>query len=247
MQHPRYPRSNRYDLDWVLANQMGPNALWLMEGLTERVPLTAGQRVLDLGCGKAMTSIFLAKEFDVEVWACDLWIEPSDNAQRIAEAGLSDRVFPLRAEAHALPFAYGFFDRILSVDAYHYFGTDDLYIGYVTQFLRPGGKLAISVPSFTGDAGALPEELRPFWEWEFCSFHSPAWWRAHWEKTGQVSVESADAVPDAWRDWLHWFERMVTTLAPGDRRDSCLREIELLRRDAGKTLGFARVVAQRPD
>lgn len=246
MQHPRYPRSNRYDIDWVLAHQMGPNALWLMEALTERVSLAPRQRVLDLGCGKALTSIFLAREFDAEVWACDLWIDPVDNAARIREAGLGSTVFPLRAEAHALPFAHGFFDAILSVDAYHYFGTDDLYLGYIKQFLRPGGTLGIVVPSFGGDAGALPDELRPFWEWEYCSFHSPAWWRAHWEKTRLVSVECADALADGWSDWLCWFERILPTLAPGERRDASAREIELLRRDAGKTLGFARVVAQRP-
>jgi cyclopropane fatty-acyl-phospholipid synthase-like methyltransferase len=55
--HPRYPRSNNYDADWVFANQMGPNALWLMEALVEKLHIEPGMRVLDLGCGKAMTSI----------------------------------------------------------------------------------------------------------------------------------------------------------------------------------------------
>ena len=32
------------------------------------------------------------------------------------------------AEAHDLPFSDGFFDAMISVDAYHYFGTDDLYL-----------------------------------------------------------------------------------------------------------------------
>jgi hypothetical protein len=30
---PEFPRSNTYDPDWVMQNQMGPNALWLMEWL----------------------------------------------------------------------------------------------------------------------------------------------------------------------------------------------------------------------
>jgi cyclopropane fatty-acyl-phospholipid synthase-like methyltransferase len=245
MHHPRYPRSNRYDPAWAVAHQMGPNALWLMEALSERVSIGPEQRVLDLGCGKAMTSIFLAKEFGASVWACDLWIDPGDNAERIREAGVGDKVFPVRGEAHTLPFARGFFDLILSVDAYHYFGTDDLYIGYITQFLRPGGKIGIVSPSFTGDPGAVPDELRPFWEWEFCSFHSPSWWRAHWEKSGRVRVECADAVPDAAQDWLRWFELTLPALGADERRDAFAREIELLRRDAGKTLGFARVVGQK--
>ena len=58
-----FPRSQRYDLDWVVANQMGPNVLWLTESLTNVMDLRPGMRVLDLGCGRALSSIFLAKEF----------------------------------------------------------------------------------------------------------------------------------------------------------------------------------------
>jgi len=36
-------------------------------------------RVLDLGCGKALSSIFLAKEYGTQVWATDLWISATDN------------------------------------------------------------------------------------------------------------------------------------------------------------------------
>ncbi|MCW2751334.1 MAG: SAM-dependent methyltransferase, partial [Aeromicrobium sp.] len=58
LHHTRYHRSNGYDPRWVFDNQMGPNALWLVESLTEVLPLEPGMRVLDLGCGRAMTSIF---------------------------------------------------------------------------------------------------------------------------------------------------------------------------------------------
>jgi hypothetical protein len=71
---------------------MGPNALWLMESLIESMVIKRGMRVLDLGCGKAMTSIFLAKELGAEVWATDLWIEASANQARIRDAGVEDRI-----------------------------------------------------------------------------------------------------------------------------------------------------------
>jgi cyclopropane fatty-acyl-phospholipid synthase-like methyltransferase len=41
-----------------------------------------------MGCGKAISSIFLAKEFGVEVWAADLWVKPTENWERIRGAGL---------------------------------------------------------------------------------------------------------------------------------------------------------------
>lgn len=93
--------------------------------------------MLDMGSGKALSSIFLARGFGVQVWATDLWIPAADNLGRVQEAGLEDLVFPVHAEAHALPFAAGFFDAAVSVDAYHYFGTDDLYLGYFARFVRP--------------------------------------------------------------------------------------------------------------
>jgi SAM-dependent methyltransferase len=99
---PEFPRSAKYDPDWMMDNQMGPNALWLMEWLCEALELEPGLRVLDLGCGKAMTSIFLAREFGVRVYAADLWMSPDHNWRRAAEAAVEDLVCPVKAEAHAL-------------------------------------------------------------------------------------------------------------------------------------------------
>ena len=51
MEKPGFPRSSRYESSWIIENQMGPNALGLMEWLCEKLPLREGMRVLDLGCG----------------------------------------------------------------------------------------------------------------------------------------------------------------------------------------------------
>src|SRR5712691_5718143 len=122
MSPPEFPRSAAYEAKWVLENLMGPNVLWLAESLSELLELRPGMRVLDLGCGKAISSIFLAKEFGVQVWATDLWVPAADNWRRIGDAGAEGSVYPVHAEAHTLPFAEGFFDALVSLDAYHYFG-----------------------------------------------------------------------------------------------------------------------------
>jgi cyclopropane fatty-acyl-phospholipid synthase-like methyltransferase len=101
LHHSRYVRSNAYEPSWVIENQMGPNALWLTEALTEIMPIEPGMNVLDLGCGKAMSSIFLAREFGAKVWATDLWIPEADNQKRIVEAATTHLVSPVHAEAHA--------------------------------------------------------------------------------------------------------------------------------------------------
>lgn len=236
----RYPRTADYDPLWVIEHMMGPNPLWLAEALTAVMPLAPGMRVLDLGCGKALTSIFLAREFGVQVWAADLWIKPAENWERVQEAGLAGQVHPLSVEAHTLPFADGFFDAVVSIDAYQYFGTADLYLGYLLRFLKQGGQLGIVVPGLVEEQPVLPPpHLAGHWQWEMCCFHSPAWWQQHWEKTGLVTVEAADLVPHGWEDWMLW-------------NQACARvgrgfpeEIPLLEADGGRLLCFSRVVATR--
>jgi cyclopropane fatty-acyl-phospholipid synthase-like methyltransferase len=112
----RFPRASGYNPEWVLASvSSAANALWLTEWLAEAIHWRPGMRVLDLCCGRAMSSIFLRREFGVQVWAADLWFNPSENFRRIQHAGLEDGVFPLHADARALPFAAEYFDAIVSI------------------------------------------------------------------------------------------------------------------------------------
>jgi SAM-dependent methyltransferase len=246
LRHDRYVRSNCYDPTWVIENQMGPNALWLTESLIEVLPIEPGMRVLDLGCGRAMSSVFLARELLAEVWATDLWIPEGENRDRIARAGVSERVTAVHAEAHALPFPQGFFDVIVSLDAYQYFGTDDLYLGYLLGFLRPGGRIGAVMPGTTRELGMeIPATLEPFWEWDFCCWHTPAWWRDHWAKTRKVRIDHVDAIPDGWSDWLR-FNDAIAPFVSGWWVEEVTSTHDMLVADQGAELCFARIVATKP-
>lgn len=239
---PDYPLSNKYDPAWVVENQMGPHPLWLTESLCRHVRLAPGMRVLDMGCGRAITSIFLAREFRVRVWANDWWIKPSDNWTRIRKAGLQDSVFPIHAEARSLPYGDEFFDCLLSVDAYHYFGTDDLYFReHFARRVKVGGQIGIVVPGLVRvfDDGEIPPHLKQIWADDFNSFHTADWWRRHWEVTGRVEIEVADVLRDGWRDWLVFNEALDAL------RGSPSGETDLLRQDGGRYLGFVRLVVRR--
>ena len=245
LQHDRFPRSNTYDLEWIIKNQMGPNPLWLTESLIEHMTIEPGMKVLDLGCGRALSSVFLAREHGARVWATDLWISASENQKTVTEAGFGDLITPIHAEAHTLPFAAEFFDVIISIDAYQYFGTSDLYLGYIVEFLKPGGQIGCAMPSTMKEIGAdIPEKLQPFWDWEFCAFHTPDWWRAHWAKTGKVEAETAAAVEDGWKDWLR-FNDAVAPTAQGWWVDDLANTHKMLEADEGEYFGFTEIVATK--
>ena len=234
--HDRFPRAAGYADDWVRsAVSGGANALWLTEWLAEAVPLAAGDRVLDLGCGRAASSVFLRRELGVEVWAADLWNDPTENLRRVRDAGVGDGVYPLRLDARELPFGDGFFDAVVAIDSFVYFGTDDLYLPEVARLVRPGGWLGIAGAGFLAEIdGPVPEHLRDWWEPALWCLHSPGWWRRHWDRTGLVRVETADAMDGGWERWLEW-QRFASP-------DNAV-EIAALEADRGRTLGYVRVAA----
>jgi SAM-dependent methyltransferase len=240
---PDFPRAGGYDPAWVLENRRGPNVLWLTESLTQVLDLAPGSRVLDLGCGRALSSIFLAREFDLQVWAVDVEVDATSNWWRVVEAGEERRVFPMQVDARRLPFPSGFFDTIVSFDAYHHFGTDDLYLGQLVRVLGAAGQLGIVVPGLVDELAEVPEHLRPFWDLEFWSFHSPGWWRRHWERTGLVEVRRADLVPEGWRHWQLW-DQVRGDLAPPAPAGGP-EEWRMHEADEGRTLGLSRVVARK--
>ena len=88
-------KSDRYDVAFVKDNMMGPNSMKILEEMADSLHLKRGMRVLDLGCGKGLTSIFLAEEYDVCIFATDLWIDASKNYRRIQQFGLEDRIMPI--------------------------------------------------------------------------------------------------------------------------------------------------------
>jgi cyclopropane fatty-acyl-phospholipid synthase-like methyltransferase len=236
----QFPRSAKYNPEWLTAHVSGAaHALWLAEWLSQALDLRPGMRVLDLGCGRAVSSIFLQREFGLQVWATDLWFSAAENLQRIRDAGAGDGVFPVRADARALPFADGFFDAIVSLDSYFYFGTDDLYLNYLARFVKPGGQLGIAGAGLMREVDAgMPQHLRKWWTPDLWCLHSAPWWRRHWERTGIVDVEIADTMADGWLAWLDWHR----VIAPENAV-----EIEAITADQGRTIGYVRMVGRRRD
>jgi len=190
---------------------MGPNSFRLLEELIRKSPADACfGRVLDLGCGTALTSVFLARETGAKrVFAFDLWICASDNYARILDHHLEDTVIPIHGDALDMPFSHEYFDAILSVDSYHYFGCKKgVFADRILPFVKKGGHVLIAVPGIKEEPRGALRELFSTWAEgdDALSFRTAAWWQNLLsEECGEccdIRVEEADCFADAWKDWF---------------------------------------------
>ena len=180
---------------------------------------------------------FYIANSSVQVWATDLWFSAEENAERIRDAGVDSGVFPIHADARSLPFGTDFFDAILCIDSFWYFGTDDLYLNYLARFVKPGGQIGIAGAGFMREIdGPVPSHLRKWWSQDLWCLHSADWLRRHWQRTGIVEIEVSDTLSDGWQLWLDWHR----TIAPDNEL-----EIKALEADEGRYLGYVRQVARR--
>ncbi|MXV90378.1 MAG: methyltransferase domain-containing protein [Acidimicrobiia bacterium] len=124
-----------------------------------RLELAPGHKVLDLGCGSGRHA-FGALRRGAEVVACDLGrtelAEVRDMVAAMRDAGEMPAgavATTVGADARRLPFADGGFDRIIAAEVLEHVDDDGAALAELARVLRPGGVLAVTVPSW------LPEKL----------------------------------------------------------------------------------------
>ena len=232
-------KTEKYDKDFLKENMMGPNSMMILEELLNEVPLKAGMRVLDLGCGNGLTSVFLAKEYGVQVFALDLWISATDNYRRFLKNGVDDLIIPIHADAQDMPFAEEFFDAVVSVDAYHYVGNNDTFFPEkVRPLLKKDGIAAIAVPGMKYEVHEnIPEEMKPYWEEEaLAMWHSIEWWRPKFEKgLDNLRIWEMSCFSQAWKDWL------------GTDNPYAAEDRKMLRADGGRYMNLIGIIGKRSE
>jgi len=240
----QFPRSNKYDPMWVLNNSMGPHPLWQTEYLLQAFDLKPSMRVLDLACGKGMTSVFLAKEFGVHVYAVDLWDAPDEKWENAKAYGVEHLITPIQADAKNLPFAPSFFDAIICINSYMYFGQDEGFLGNILKFLRPGGRMGFIQTSYTKDiTSGIPDYIQEFLGDELWTWKTLSWWKALWEKDSLVTINVADTLPNGCALWLRYAQAEVEFGPPSPFPD----ETDIFEEDLenGEYMGFIRLVATK--
>jgi cyclopropane fatty-acyl-phospholipid synthase-like methyltransferase len=222
---------------------MGFNPLLLTEWSFSNIEPDDSKIILDLACGKATSSIFIAKEYNSKVYAADLWIEPTENLDRIKGYNMESLVIPLSIDARNLPFSNEYFDYIICTDSFIYFGTDDTYIPYIKEFIKLGGYLVFTVPGFPNEEPyVLPEYLKPFWADECWTWHNPNWWKRHIEKFEYYKIKQIEVLPNGIDKWIEW-KKLRKNYEPDNK--SIDVDIEVMNSDKGRYMGFIKLVAQR--
>lgn len=236
-----YPISNKYDSPEFMSKIMGPNPIKLLEELMQDSPVPSGAITCDLGSGAGLTSVFLAKEYGLKVYACDLWSDPAENQEFFASCGLSeDQCKAVKADAsEGLPFEEGFFDAVISSDSYNYFGRDTEYLdAKLLPFVKSGGYILATFPGMKRDLhDNLPAELLLSWNAEQLDYlHDTAYWTnilSQCKGAEIVSIYEMESMDEVWADWL----AMDNEYAVGDRAS--------MEAGGGKYLNFVAFVMRK--
>lgn len=235
-----YPKSLKYSHPGFMSMMMGPNPIKLTEELLEGNLIREGGKVCDLGCGRGLTSLFLAREYGFKVVAADLWSEPEENAAFFAAQGMGpENIQAVKADAMELPFAAESFDAVISIDSYHYFGRDKNFLNdKLLPYVRHGGYIYIAIPGMVKDChDNLPRELLFSWNPDQLDYmHDVHYWRGVFSSARGIdllAVRQMDSMEEVWHDWLN----QDNPYARGDRK--------AMEAGAGKYLNFIKIIIRK--
>jgi len=208
-----YPELQGYSRNEIYRDFLGGGGLYLAVRMLRALDLQPGQTVLDLGCGKGESSVFLAKQDDVEVKALDLWTSADYLERKFAERGVGDRVTAIQMDAtQPLPYADDEFDAIFCMNSFNFYGANPGFLPHLLKHLRQGGRLCIGSEvlsaEFTPEQLANPPIVYAFnlpppnehvnvFEGDFIKQHTPGWWRDFFQASGLMDVETCFELEDA--------------------------------------------------
>ena len=201
--------SDEKNLTLLKETMWGPNAIRQAEELASHFKITNEMRVLDLGCGLGLSSLYLVKAHGVDVFATDLYADPTENHKRFQSLGIADKIVPMLLDAtKPMPFAKGFFDVIFSVGAYNIFGDNDEMLPNLIPYIKKGGYIAIAFPGLKYEFGAnVPPEMQAFWDVPEVAktVRGIEWWEDLFKRAKGIeiiNISEMDCHDIAWEEYL---------------------------------------------
>lgn len=148
---------------------------FLIAALGDLAELTAGGKVLDLGCG-AGAMVEKLQEAGFDAWGCDGEFGSGTEFRRVTERLRRIEICPYR-----LPFEDCLFDAVVTVGVLEHVSNKDEIFSEIYRILKHGGTMIHVFPS----KWYLPVEPHIFvpfvnWMWP----RVPRWWLALWAIAG---------------------------------------------------------------
>lgn len=200
---------------------MGPSSVRILEELLRQCPLqlTPDDQILDLGCGRGLTSFVIAKETGAKVYANDLWVGADENRERFIKWGVDRQVIPVCEDANDLHFIEKQFNAMFSIDAYHYFaGESGFFENNIMPFIKDGGIILIGIPGIKDQFEGRSDELLSDWLGEDAHmFKSPKRWKEIIGNNNRIlslRTWEMECFDQAWSEWL----KMDNEFANGDKK-----------------------------
>jgi len=136
-------------------------------------------------------------------------VNASENYARIKVNHLEDTIIPIHGDALEMPFAQEYFDAIISVDSYHYFGCKKgVFAEKILPFVKADGYVMIAIPGLKeAPKGELKELFRSWAEGDDAElFQTVGWWETLLkEECGDrcdITVKEAECFETAWKEWF---------------------------------------------
>ena len=208
-----YPELDDYSRDEIYQDFFGGGGMYLMVRMLRILNLQPGQKVLDLGCGKGETSVYLAQHCGVQVGALDLWTPAEFLIQKFAARGVTSQTSVIQMDAtQPLPSVENEFDAIFCMNSFNFYGATPGFLPHLLKHLKPGGVICIGSEVLSSEFS--PEQLvnPPFvfafklpppnehvdvFSDDFVKQHTPGWWRNFFQASGLLTVETCSELEDA--------------------------------------------------
>jgi len=208
-----YPELLGYTRDEIYEDCLGGGALYLAARMARTMRASPGDVVLDLGCGKGATSIFLARHLAARVIAVDLWTDATFLHHKFLARGYRDRIVPLQLDVTGrLPFADQYFDAIFCMNSLSFYGGSVEFLQHLLRHLKRGGQFVVGMETLNAEFSAEerrhppavfnynlppPDEQINVWDDDFSKMHSPPWWENLFKESGLLRVETCYELDDA--------------------------------------------------
>ena len=230
------------NLAFLQETMWGPNAIRQAEELASFFSIAKDMRILDLGCGLGLSSLYLAQEYGAEVFATDLLADPTENYERFQSFGIADKTVPMVIDAtQPLPFAKRYFDAIISVGAYNIFGTSKEMLPKLISYVKKGGYIAVAFPGLKYDFGDnVPTEMQPFWSVPEVAktVRGIQWWKSLWSKADGIEIVNIGEMTChdiAWKEYL-------ASLDPNDKDSKW--DLDMMAAEDGKYFNTIRLIVK---